>query len=720
MNKLFRFVFGLVVLLSILITSSGAVSAEQDHKTFIVVVDRVLPQELLHYGGEGLNNILENSSWAILSNVTARGKSSENQAMTIGSASRALAPNGVSFFNTGEKQNSVSFDNIYLTFNDRQVSEDVVFNPFINYIIYQNEQLNHTVEVGKMGDLLRQNGLKRVVIGNSDDFEIMRHTGAILMDSEGMVDCGVVDERVLKENPQFPGGLSSDYQSITYYISSFLEEGDIFLIDTGDLHRIDNYYRYYQPDNYSKLKEQAIKEMDQLFAFLLESMSDNDQLYLITLNAPYSLREEGENIPVIYHYRPGGNGALLTAPSTKRLGVVTNLDIAPTILNSYGIDTRGFYGSIMESIEVDNHQELIISQLNQINTVFNQRPLAIRIYIIITIVMVLAFLANFKLNSIAQNKFSYLLLIAMSGPLAFLIMPIFGPINLVLYLIMFYAICAIIAFLIRKFVVKPIDGAIALSAVTVIAVLTDTIFNSYLQKQSILGYDVIGGARFYGVGNEYMGVIIGGTVFATLPLMFKQQHKKWLYLIYGSVIFIMMAPFFGTNFGGTLALAVTFGVVLIEIKKGKGLYKYLLALGGIFILAVGAMLLMNIFTQDQTHIGRLFTGDNINRAEEVLLAITRKLSMNWKLVRFSIWSRVFAVLLLSTVIIGFYPPRKFEFFKEKRYYRAVKAILAGSLAAFFLNDSGIVAAATAMLFLALPLLYIFSCDNSESISSHFM
>ncbi len=33
----------------------------------------------------------------------------------------------------------------------------------------------------------------------------------------------------------------------------------------------------------------------------------------------------------------------------------------------------------------------------------------------------------------------------------------------------------------------------------------------------MLGYDVIGGARFYGIGNEYTGVLLGATVLATIP-----------------------------------------------------------------------------------------------------------------------------------------------------------------------------------------------------------
>lgn len=98
MNRLYKYIWGLFLIVSILIAGSTVASSEENPKTFIVIIDRVLPQELLEYGGEDLKYILENSSWAILSNVTGRGKSSENQAMTIGSASRAVAPNGNSFF----------------------------------------------------------------------------------------------------------------------------------------------------------------------------------------------------------------------------------------------------------------------------------------------------------------------------------------------------------------------------------------------------------------------------------------------------------------------------------------------------------------------------------------------------------------------------------------------------------------------------------------------
>ncbi len=719
MNRFYKFFLSLCVSI-LLVNFLGEYSFAQSssHKTYIVVVDRTVPQELLDHGQENLQHILENSGWGIISNTTARGKSSENQALTIGSGSRALSPNGFSFFNMGEEIDGIYAETIYNTFNPRQVTGQSVFNPYVQNMIYHNSQLHHTVLVGTLGELLKENGLNPVVIGNSDDFENKRHISAILMDSHGMVETGIVDKRILKENHRFPGGYSTDYFKVVEYLNESLQTGDVFVIDTGDLHRLDEFYRFYQEEQLQNLRSQAIADMDHLFGSILDIMESEDQLYILTLNATYSLREEGENIPVIYHYTKNGSGSLLTAPSTKRLGVITTLDLAPTILNSYGIDTRGLYGSQISQVEKQNHSEFILAQLKQINTVFNQRPFVIRFYIVVTIIIVLALLANLKIKSIPNNYFSYLILLSLAGPLAFLIMPILGPLPMVIYLMIFYVICVVIVLILKLSIKDPINRVIALSAVTITGVLGDTLFNSYLQKQSILGYDVIAGARFYGVGNEYMGVLIGGSIIATFPLMENPKFKKFLYIIYGAIIFIMMAPFFGTNFGGTLALAVTFGVALTDIKKGKGMYKYILALGGIFVIAVSVMLYLNTVTENQTHIGRLFSGDNVNRMEEILLAITRKLSMNWRLVRFSIWSRIFGVLLLSTAVIGFYPPQKLQFIKEQRYYRVVKAILAGSLAALVLNDSGIVAAATAVIFLALPILYVVCSDSSSSTSSH--
>ena len=82
----------------------------------------------------------------------------------------------------------------------------------------------------------------------------------------------------------------------------------------------------------------------------------------------------------------------------------------------------------------------------------------------------------------------------------------------------------------------------------------------------------------------------------------------------------------------------------------------------------------------------------------------RKMSMNWRLIRFSIWSRAFATLIGLLVILFFYPVGILRKLKKEQPYlvNGAAAALAGSVAALLANDSGIVAAAMVLLYAAPP------------------
>ena len=53
---------------------------------------------------------------------------------------------------------------------------------------------------------------------------------------------------------------------------------------------------------------------------------------------------------------------------------------------------------------------------------------------------------------------------------------------------------------------------------TAVLVGIDTVTGSSLMRFSFLGYDPIGGARFYGLGNEYMGIMIGALIMGWVCL----------------------------------------------------------------------------------------------------------------------------------------------------------------------------------------------------------
>src|SRR5690606_15577095 len=69
---------------------------------------------------------------------------------------------------------------------------------------------------------------------------------------------------------------------------------------------------------------------------------------------------------------------------------------------------------------------------------------------------------------------------------------------------------------------------VALSLATAAALVADVTQGAPLIKSSLLGYDPITGARFYGIGNEYMGVLIGTTLVGATGLLDRFPRRSWL------------------------------------------------------------------------------------------------------------------------------------------------------------------------------------------------
>jgi len=84
----------------------------------------------------------------------------------------------------------------------------------------------------------------------------------------------------------------------------------------------------------------------------------------------------------------------------------------------------------------------------------------------------------------------------------------------------------------------------------------------------------------------------------------------------------------------------------------------------------------------------------------------RKMSMNLKLVRYSIWGRALVTLVGLCVVLSLYPGGLRQRLQREHPDLAagITAALAGAAAALLTNDSGVVAAATILLYVVPPVL----------------
>lgn len=113
-----------------------------------------------------------------------------------------------------------------------------------------------------------------------------------------------------------------------------------------------------------------------------------------------------------------------------------------------------------------------------------------------------------------------------------------------------------------------------------------------------------------------------------------------------------------------------------------------------------------IIPGEPTHVGRIFQFAIASDWSILVEVAQRKLLLNLKLIRYTIWSRVLIVSLVAIAFFVFRPAQGFT--RLWRQHRGLAAAAAagttGALAALLLNDSGVVAAATTMIFPSVGLL----------------
>ena len=264
-----------------------------------------------------------------------------------------------------------------------------------------------------------------------------------------------------------------------------------------------------------------------------------------------------------------------------------------------------------------------------------------------------------------------------------------------------------------------------------LVLLIDTLTGAPLQQLSLFSYDPAAGARYYGMGNEYAGVLIGAALLGTVSLAAlgagpspprgkKDRIRGLQRLLYPAILFfyvmiisVLAAPNFGANLGGCLTAAVAFGAAWAGLNGAAGgggqRRKRIYANIALFLLvAVGLLWLLNIHHPGlpPSHVGLFGEMVRLRGPSGFWETVLRKLNMNLKLMRYSAWSRAFVTLVGLCALLSVYPGGLLKRMRGEQPFlvTGVSAALAGAAAALLTNDSGVVAAATLLLYAVPPAL----------------
>ncbi|NLY88024.1 MAG: hypothetical protein GX085_00115 [Firmicutes bacterium] len=591
-----------------------------------------------------------------------------------------------------------------------------------------NTALPIVLGLGTFGETMAQGGVRVAVLGNADTpAGPGREIALAAMNTSGIVPRGEVDSGLSRPNPLRPWGLETDYRRLHAALVGLLPEADCLLVELGDSSRVEKYRDYLLPGRRRECRLQALAAADRFLGALLAEIDlDRTVLFIVT---PYPSRDavdQGDTLTPVLAAGPGFERGLLFSPSTRQPGIIAFSDLAATLFAAFRIKSPpGFPGRPLTCVPEDFPIQTLVEKNHRVVRVNNARGPVLKGFVLIQIALFLLVLLFILHPRFRRPRFFSLLQFLLSGitgiPLGLLVLPWFGTpgvpgITIFLLAVVFGAGWAGKMRIFHGQKTRATIPAL-LGLVTSLAVLVDIFRGSPLMSHSLLGFSPVGGARYYGIGNEYLGVLLGGSVTGLtflwdqagrgvpaargkihpciMPVISAILYVLWLYAV--------AAPWRGANLGGAIALAVTYLVTGFSFsgRRFSVRQRLLLVLAGV----TGLLFLLGLSELHrapgvQSHLGQLVTLLRAEGPAAAVPVIWRKLKMNLTLMEYTVWSRVFLTFLIVLAVLFFRPGEKTAGI-DRRFpalAKGVRGALAGSITALAVNDSGIVAAATGLLF----------------------
>lgn len=683
-------------------------------------------------------------------NIRTSSRTMRDVYVSLGAGAPSVGIAEVQAFAAKETRQGIHFSelmNRYIGRNGevKPIEADAVLVPDITMLKRANE--NQAYEPGTLGELLKEYGVFRSVLGSSDlgkrsgieEKKLRRYSPLMLMDSNGFVDKGTIGDEVITVVVDRPYGVSTNYEQLRSLWEKRKLPG-ITLIELGDLYRLYMDKEHYNEERFTQLKGQVLKEIDQWLGQVVAGMTEEESLWIFSPEVNSEAARAKAYLSPLLHYTTDSRGAILVSESTRRQGVVTAQDFTSSLLKEFNIPVpSGLMGIPVSYMGKNDVLAGLLREQSSIQMIYRSRPLLLYPFVTYEmLVLLISLIYGLWIKRRAVNPgylegavpwrrsvrtllFSLLTAPAVMLLMGLLIVPLTTRIGIegtMRVLIAFFIVSTLLISVVME-KCRLSTAMIWLGLGSALIITLDACSGANAMKYSILGYDPMIGARYYGIGNEYMGVLIGALVLGvTAALQRRHGGGQPALLACGAFLLVtacLAAPSLGANAGGALSAAVAFGVAgahcfagerwrELRLGRGAALLSALLALG------LGALWLLNSADSPaafarESHVGRAFHALHAGHFDQIGQLIERKLRMNVHLLRASVWSKVLITSLIVMAVLVLRPRGRLRLWQHKFPYwmYGFSANMIGAIAALLLNDSGIVAAATLIIFVAVPM-----------------
>ncbi|MBI5232661.1 MAG: hypothetical protein HY876_10920 [Coriobacteriales bacterium] len=580
-------------------------------------------------------------------------------------------------------------------------------------------------ELGALGEAVTRAGRLTAAVGCSDEDTsspsgALRSAALVAMEASGTVSWGTVAaDPLLTADPTAPFGKRTDYDKLEEAIHEAWPRGrgGLLVIDTGDLVRARDAASQRSPAAEARDRRAALAGLDRVVGLVREGVGGSADRIVVVSNAveqPYW--NQPLLAPIVVYgggFTQRGDGqAMLTSPSTHRDGLVTNLDVAPTVLGELGIDApASMLGSRMRvragaSTDFTAAKRRLTAVNDFALAVDSVRDRIVTWWLVGTLVAFAfgAFVVwRRRASTAVLSRAAILLALAVPPATWLIVMPtryVTSSADVIVTTIAWtVALWALALLLLRVRTVVQLP-LLLLLGLTSGLVVVDNLAHRPWAESGMFSYSVLAGWRYYGVGNEGSALAVAASVLLVglaTDAAAGTKAERWLRLLgmplVGALTLLALAaPGFGANAGVAIWGVVAFGLGWLFLAQVRLSWK---AVGWGLAAVIAGVVLVGVLdlargVAAETHFGKLLRA--IGEGEWGLFGelIARKAvnAWNYSTQTTYTWLAASAVATLAFLRLDRRDDLDDVLARNTGFAAAFAGLLAGAAVALVSEDSG--------------------------------
>ncbi len=558
---------------------------------------------------------------------------------------------------------------------------------------------------GLIGDALNRAGMKTCVVGNADldPQEPNRAASVLATGSHGLIDVGRLTAPL---GPTDACGFATSADGLAGAVIRCMRDADLVVVNFGDSTRLDEMKISLSDAAYARHRAQMLRRLDALLGWLMAAKGDihnpDTGLILVSWSPPRGgYWSRLTPIVVCFHDK---HSDLLCSSTTRTPGLIAATDFPALVLKWMKLNHR----HLASGTRVDERpgSTTVLREMDaRVNA--NHTLILPMLWVFAGIgalsLTVTALLIAFRRPISRRLSFGLRLGLLVTGCACLaMLLAALGPPGVAGYAVTSLSIALIVGLVTAVFARSA--AALIVFGLTVLAIIADALTRSSLCKFALPSSYQLGGFRYYGIGNEYGAALV--SMSALLALFSPESRRAVVALELGLVAVIVLGTgSLGGNYGATAAAVVTFGLILVALRKGgfrAGHVVGVVALAGLVSVAF-AYADWRISGAAGTHGARII-GVGLDNA---LIVAGRKALMNARIASSHTAQQAFAAFVPFLVLWfwGIQPKIREMLARDDRLIAGLKALVVGSVAALVMNDSGIVMAGIMISMTVLALVY---------------